>query len=171
MERKHQTGFIILFFMGIVFTVVGLAVVYYLGHDIRFSCLRPENRCVIEKTDVFGKTEVDETFPLNTLTGAEVIEISDSDGDYTYKVMLITSDGHIPLSGCSSSERKAHRLNAEKINDYVNSSEQRLEIVQSGTFPRIFGFVFAGAGVLMLLGSLGGLLKLLVLLFVMASSG
>jgi len=169
MARNKQLGAFGLFLMGVIFTAVGLSVVYFFGNDIELNCNRTVNRCVIEKTNVFGETEVQETIRLSSLAGAEVIEKRDSDGDYTYKVVLITDEGRIPLSGISSSDRSAHSKNAREINNYVNSYDEELEVEQSGTFIRIFGFVFAGIGGLMLLGSLGGLLKLIVLLFVMAS--
>ncbi len=169
MARGKQAGAFGLFFMGLIFTGVGLAVVYFFGHDIELNCKRTVNRCVIEKTNVFGETETVETFMLSSLAGAEVIEKRDSDGDYTYKVMLITDEGRIPLSNVSTSDRSSHRKEAGKINNYVNSYDENLQIEESGTFVKIFGFAFAGIGGLMLLGSLGGLLKLIVLLFVMAS--
>ncbi len=169
MAKGKQGGPVTLFIMGVIFTGVGLAAVYYFGHDIELTCRRAVNKCVIEKTSVFGDKNVEESFRLSSLAGAEVIEKRDSEGDYTYKVMLITDEGRIPLSGYSSSDRSSHNKNARKINNYVNSYTESLEIEQSGTFIRIFGFVFAGIGGLLLLGSLGGLLKLVILLFVMAS--
>lgn len=169
MANNKQLGFFGLFVMGAIFTGVGLAIVYYFGHDIYLTCNRTVNRCVIEKTNVFGKTTTEETFRLNSLAGAEVIEKRDSDGDYTYKVMLITDEGRIPLSNMSSSDRSSHRKNANKINNYVNSYQEDLAIEQSGTIIKVFGFVFAGVGALMLLGSLGGVFKLIILLLVMLS--
>lgn len=169
MAKGKQGGPIVLFLMGLIFAAAGLAVVYYLGHDTELNCRRTVNRCVIEKTNVFGDTEVEETIRLGSLAGAEVIEKRDSDGDYTYKVMLITDEGRIPLSSVSTSDRKSHRENAQKINNYVNSFNETLELVESGKWIRIFGFVFAGIGGLMFLGSLAGLLKFIVLLGVMLS--
>jgi len=167
MVRGNNTGPFGLFIMGIIFIGAGLAIVYFLGKDINFMCSRAADRCIIEETNIFGETELVETLELRKLAGAEVIEKRDSDGDYTYKVMLITNQGRIPLSGMSSSDHRSHRKNAEKINEYVNSYNESLEIEQAGTFGRIFGFVFAGIGGLLLLGSLVPLFKLAVLLFVM----
>ena len=173
MARGKNATPVVLFFMGIIFLASGLAVIYFMGKDINFMCSRSADSCIIEETNVFGKTEVVETLELRKLAGAEVIEKRGSDGDYTYKVVLITNQGRIPISEISSSNHRAHRENAKKINSYVNSYDEKLEIEQSGTFAKIFGFVFAGVGCLLLLGSLGFLLKfvlkLVTLLFVMTA--
>ncbi len=156
-----------LFFTGLIFTCAGLAVVYYLGKDINFSCSRAADRCLIQKTNVFGDIEAFEEIELRKLAGAEVIETRDSDGDYIYKVVLITNRGRVPLSNMSSSECRSYRKTADKINNYVASDEERLDIEHSGSFMKIIGFVFAGLGGLMLLGSFAGLFKPGLLLFAM----
>ena len=169
MAQQKQLGFFGLFIMGVIFAAAGLAIVYYFGKDIKLNCVRTENQCIIEKTNVFGEKTIDETFALNSLQGAEVIEKRDSDGDYTYKVMLKTTEGSIPLSSISTSDRSGQNKDARKINAFINSMDENFELIQSGKFIKIFGFVFAGIGGLMLLGSLGGVLKLIVLGLVLLS--
>ena len=162
-KRNHAAPFV-LFVMGLIFAGAGLAVVYYFGHDIEMNCIRSINQCVIQKTSAFGNEEIEESFKLSSLAGAQVIEKRDSKGDYAYKVLLITDQGRIPMSDFSSNDHNLHKMNAEKINDYMRSLEESLEIKQSGKLIRIFGFVFAGIGGLILLGSLLGLLKFIILL-------
>ncbi|OGI02706.1 MAG: hypothetical protein A2Y25_11185 [Candidatus Melainabacteria bacterium GWF2_37_15] len=162
MAKGTQAGPFVLFVMGLIFAGAGLALVYYFGQDIKLNCARSLNQCVIEKTSAFGDEEIEEFFKLSSLAGAQVIEKKDSEGDYTYEVLLITDQGRVPMSDFSSVDHNLHKMNAEKINNYVRSLEESLEIKQSGKLIRIIGFVFAGIGGLMLLGFLLGLLRFVI---------
>ncbi len=166
MSRKGKSGLIWLFIPGIIFAMAGLAISYYLGEDNAFICSRTTNKCIIEETNMFGETSINKSLNLKKLAGAEVLEKRNSDRVYTYKLMLITNQGRVSLSKISADVRHSHSKNAKKINAYVSSSQNRLEIKKSGKFVRIIGFIVAGFGVIMLLGAIGSLLKLIISLFI-----
>lgn len=170
MARGNKLGAFGLFIIGVAFIGMGLAIVYYLGKDINLTCNRSTDKCIIAETNIFNETEIIEELQLKKIAGAEVIQKRDSDGDYTYKVMLITNQGRIPLSNMSTNDHSSHRKTAVEINNFVNSKMEKLEILQSGNLAKIIGFVFAGIGVLMFLGSLAGIFKLAALLFIMLAS-
>jgi len=90
-RRRKKAGILTLFLLGIIFTGAGAAVVQFMGHDVELTCDRAEDRCVIQKTDFRGETEVVESFPLSELNEARVEESRDSEGDYTYTLPRLRS--------------------------------------------------------------------------------
>lgn len=157
----------LLFIMGIVFISGGLAIAYYFGSDIDFTCKRSLNECVLRETDFLGKEKITNTIKLTGFAGAEIIEERGLEDDHTYKVVLITNQGRIPFSKYSSSNYDSHVEKINKINTYVNSFNEYLDVKQSGNLLKITGFVLAGIGCFMLLDFLATVLKLTLMLFIM----
>ena len=152
-RRKLFLSFGLLLF-GNVFIIAGLLLVYFWGSDVNFACQRSSDICVIEEKDVFNNVEIKETFNLRKFAGAEVIESKDSNGKYLYKLVLIVNRDRILLSDYFSTLYNSHKVDVQIINDYVKSSQEDLEILQSGKVFRITGFVVAGLGCLLLLVTL-----------------
>lgn len=165
--QRKKTGFFSLLFLGLIFTATGGAIVHFFGHDIYLTASREAAQCEITRVGLLGQTEVVESFPLESLLGASVQESRDSDGDTTYKVIIDTDQGTIPLSGYSSSGRKQHQENANRINAFVNGQTPELSVKQSGMLIRVIGIVFAGVGILMLFSFVGVLIKLILALLLL----
>ncbi len=175
--RRRKAGMLTLLIMGLVFTVAGGCVSWFLGGDTFLTCQRSADLCVLEKSNLLGQREVVQSFPLSQLKSAEVTEKRSTrkrgkKGSTTYKVTLNTSDGTIPFSGVSSSDHSQHQQNADAINAYLASKEESLSVVQSGKIVRLIGYAFFGVGLLMLLGASWRIFKaLLTLGFVLGAKG
>ena len=63
------------------------------------------------------------SIPMGELQRAEVEVNEDSDGD-TYRVVLITENGRIPLSEVYSSGERGKRARANQINAFLSNPEQ-----------------------------------------------
>ena len=161
-REKKSSGPIGQLIGGMIFVSAGIAVVYFLGSDYTFSCNRAENRCVIQEENIFRENDIAATLNMSDIRKAEVVESRDSKGKSSYQVMLETDRMRIPISDVRTGSYGACNKNATRINTYLNSSDNDLALTVSGTFLKIFGFVFAAAGGFLLLQSLGGLLKLLL---------
>ena len=57
---------------GLICLTIGPGLIYFFGHDIELNCMRSQNKCFIEKTNILGNNKAAISFPLNTLTGAKV---------------------------------------------------------------------------------------------------
>ena len=169
-RQRKKAGILSMLFLGIIFTASGAAVVHFFGHDIYLEGSRDTGVCEITRVGLLGKSEVVESFPVDRLQGATVLRSKTSDGDSTYKVIIETQDGSIPLTGYASSGRSKHDANADKINAFAKGQSDVLSIKQSGTGIRIVGLLFAGIGLLMLLGFVWMLIKLVLALVLLAVS-
>ncbi|RJQ84727.1 MAG: hypothetical protein C4519_04350 [Desulfobacteraceae bacterium] len=156
---KKKVGPVGQFIGAIVFVVAGLGVIYLLGSDTSLICNRGENRCVIQEKNIFKGTQITTAMNLNDIQGAEVAEGKDSKGNPIYHMMLATNQIRLHFS---SGKYASCNKTASRINQYLQSTENDLKVTDSGTVPRVFGFVFAGAGFFLLLHSLSKLLKLLL---------
>lgn len=165
-NMPQQANGCVLLFMGIIFAVAGFSVIYWGGQEEHFTCYRANNVCIMEKKKIFDdKKEKMFQLPLSSIKNAIVKSHDDNDGGVTYRAYLVTDENKIPLSTSSSSDYSGHSEKVQKINSYLNSQEDKLEIIDKNTIIKVFGGVFFGAGLLMLLGAIGSSLKLILALF------
>jgi len=137
--------------MGLVFVAFAVVGVLFLGSQSTFTCVRSEGACNFEqKTLLNTKTR---PIPLEQLISAEIYTSTDSDGSDTYKVVLNTTNGTIPLTSYSSSGYKSHQRIADQINEFLaNTGTSSLEVRQdSRMLLYILSAVFGGIGLLMVL--------------------
>jgi len=167
MVRWQKLKTLVFLLTGILFTGAAFALIYFGGKDIILSCQRSSNICVIEEKKAFSSPEIIEKFKLRKFAGAEIIESKNSGENYTREVMLIVNQQRISLSDYFFGGYKFHSKNVQLINNYVNSKQENFDLVQSGKLARIFGFIITGIGALLLLGSLGGVLKFIIRFFAM----
>lgn len=164
-NMPQQANGCVLLFMGIIFAVAGFSVIYWGAQEEYFTCYRSNNVCIMEKKKIFDdKKEKKFQLPLSSIKNAVVKSQDDNDG-VTYRAYLVTEENKIPLSSSSSSDYSGHLKKAQKVNSYINSKEEKLEIIDKNTIIKVFGGVFFGVGILMLLGAIGSLFKLILALF------
>ena len=166
-SRKRKGGPFTALVLGVIFTAAGGLIMHFLGKDVHLACDRGTQTCVVEEANMWGDKKVVHTFPLETLKGARVAESRDSEGDTTYRLMLLTTGGEVPFTSYTSSGRSGHQDRADAVNRFVESGEPTLDVVQSGRLIRIAGLFFAGVGVLLLIGFAFTMIKLLFALVMM----
>ena len=131
--------------LGYIFFVVGLALLYFMTAD-RFVCHRSQNICEFQARHIWESSYYTKhTMPLSNITGAHVESHYDSDHKRMYQVVLETTSGERNISNTSSSNSFTHESRAEKINSYLHSQKEELEIKESVLwllFP--FPFIFVG---------------------------
>ena len=164
---RKKGGMFVLLVLGVIFGGIGGAMLYFLGHNIQLDAVRGQPECSIVMVDVLGKSEVVETFPLENLQGAHLEESETSKGGRTYRIAIDTTDGSIPLAEYFSSGRRSYLKKVKAINDFVSQNQPELHVVQSGILIRLFGLVFLGVGLFLLLGFLFKILRFLLALVVL----
>jgi hypothetical protein len=132
--------------MGIIFLLVGCFVYFLFGQTTTLRCIREQGKnptCFLtqsiagvilkERTDIY-------------LIDAQVIENQDSDGDSTYKIILKTESGNVPLTSYSSSgeQKKVNIVN--EIQTYLQNEQMETLSVQQGGDFKILPVVFAVVG-------------------------
>jgi hypothetical protein len=140
---------ILLILLGIIFGGIGIVTMYAFGQTVALSCSRDwqPDPCRIERTWLSIPVK---TTSLHSLLESYLDESSDSDGT-SYRVMLVTQEGNVPLTSSYSSNYSQQLNIVREINAFLGNREQRtLEVESSGTFSLVFGlvFVFVGVGVL-----------------------
>ena len=176
-RRSRKAGTFTLLIMGLIFTVAGGAMSFFLGSDITLTCQRSADSCVLDSTGWSGEKKELQRFPLSQLKGAEVdSKEGTSSGKSkkkttTYQVVLRTKDGTIPFANVWSSDREAHQANADAVNRYLRSTEETLSVTHSGKTIRMIGYLFFGVGLLMFLGGVWGIIKLLLMLGFVVAKG
>ena len=175
--RRRKAGVFSLLIMGLIFTVAGGGVSWFLGSDITLTCQRSTDTCVLESTGWTGEKKEVQRFPLSQVKSAEVeskegTRSGNKKKKPTYQVVLRTDDGTIPFSNVWSSDREDHEERAKAINTYLASKDETLSVVQSGKTIRLIGYLFFGVGLLMFLSGLWGIIKIfLVLGFALSKGG
>lgn len=148
--RSNPVG---LWIMGLVFVGLAVIAVLFIGDQSTLTCARSaggQGDCSLAKKTVLKTTTI--SIPLDQLLEARLATSSDSEGD-TYKVVLHTSNGDIPLTSYSSSAYKSHQRTADQINAFISDASQPSLSVKkdSRMLVYILGAVFAGIGLLTLL--------------------
>lgn len=162
--RARPAGPVAALVGGIIFAGAGLALVYFMGSDYTLVCNRIDDTCVVQLDNVFRGEETVITLNLSDLEKAELRESRDGKGKSVYQVMLITPQLAVPLGDVPSNQFSTSNKLVTEINGYLNApSDGEFRVKQSELFLRMIGFAFAAVGGLVLLGSLGRLLKLLLI--------
>ena len=144
-------------FIGIFFLLIGLAIAYFGTADAKLSCARSSNLCTIEKTNIWIFKNV-KHINLSDLLGAQVesSRFSDGHGGSIMEVVLITKAGIIPVASSNLSDRLEQENDCQKVNQFISSREENLEIVYSGLLIiKLFGLFLAWAGLLLILNKNG----------------
>ena len=160
--KKRPLGVLGALVLGAVTLSVGVLVIYFMAADHTLICDRADNSCVLQKTRLFQEKEVITTLNLSDITGAELQEVKTSKGNSQYQVMLVTQNLRIPFSDGMSTGYGSSSKIADKITNFLHSSEKSFSVTQSGTIIRIFGFIFVAAGAYVILRSMSTVLKRLL---------
>lgn len=153
--------------IGLIFAVAGGSVSWFLGSDTTVTCKRSTDVCIIEETSMIGRKEIVASMPLSRVKSAEVESREGSRKKrgrrkMSYRVVLHTDDGTIPLSNASTGDQEAHKRNAAGINNYLASSAEDFTVVQSGKTVRLVGYLFFAVGCLAFLMGLRGVIGMLL---------
>ena len=150
--RKKNQGILGLLIIGGVFIGIGLALVLFMGKDTYLDCSRSSSLCSIYTKDVFNKIEQVKNFDLATLNEARIVELCSTSKkgckSKTYKTMLVTTKGVFPLTSVSSSDKSSHTEQVNRINSFIQSTQDRLELMDSGNIARMVGYIFVTVGFL-----------------------
>lgn len=133
--------------MGLVFVLVGFAVFFFLGQVASLDCSRIEAGtpdCHLTQS-LLGFTIKEQH--IEKLIDARVVENRDSDGDATYKIILETREGNIPLSTYTSSGKQNMMNIVAEITTFLQKSqEQSLSVHYGGRSSQIMPLVFLLVG-------------------------
>ncbi len=142
---------------GAPFFLAGLAVILFIGNLSALKCDRvaaTQIACKLTSANILRQKIV--PIEAGQLQGAEVQVNEDSDGD-TYRVVLITKSGKIPLTDVySSGIGTKYRENVDKINSFIGNPAQESLLIQQDDrwFAYPFGGIFMLVGGGIILGSL-----------------
>lgn len=167
--KKRPLGALGTLLLGAVTLCVGVLVIYYIAAEHTLICDRADNSCVLQQKRMFREAEVVTTLNLSDITGAELQEVKTSKGNSQYQVMLLTENLRVPFTdGMSTGYGSSSKL-ADKINNFLHSSDKSFSVTQSATIIRVFGFVFVAAGGYVLLSAMSTvLIRLLRLVFILS---
>jgi hypothetical protein len=118
--------------MGILFTLVGIVVYFFLGQKIILACTREttsQPSCMLSRT-FLGYTISEKS--LNGLVGARLIESEDDDGDLIYKIILDTEQQQIPVTTYFSSGYQAKLQFVGEVNAFFNYTDKQTVTVETG---------------------------------------
>ncbi len=131
--------------IGWLFVICGCIVLYFISAD-KFICNRSQNICSFQERHIWQLDYITkDTIALSDIRYAYKESHRNSDGDTMYKVFLKTTTNSIPLSNKSTNMYSYTENKVKKINSYLNSGQENLEITESILwllFP--FLFIFAG---------------------------
>ncbi|MBD2257039.1 tetratricopeptide repeat protein [Pseudanabaena sp. FACHB-2040] len=142
----------LLWLMGGIFTGAGLMVWLALGGETVFECTRTAPaQCELTQSNPLGSRS--RTFSLAGLQQAEVETHRNSDGDHTYRVVLTTDQGVVPLTNAYSSGNGFHQNRAAQINQFIQSpAAASLRIHQDDRWiGLLFLVLFSGTGLALML--------------------
>lgn len=133
---------------GLVFVLLGLGLGYILGQRYALTCTRPEPAyvdCQLDRT-LLGYPVGSRSLPRVSRAYLDVSESSDGD---TYRVVLVTASGEVPLTGYYSSERAPQWEAVRELEAFLASSEDASVTVYSATgrLGFLFAAIFALSGV------------------------
>lgn len=138
--------------LGLLFFLVGLAVMLFLGQMVTLTCVRsqpPPGYCTLRSANMVSARET--IIPITDLRGAS-LDISYGDDGETYRVLLQTSDGSLPMTGYYSSGFKAKQRAVDQVNSFLMYDTMQTLYVKSDDriWIAIFSGIFAGCGALVL---------------------
>lgn len=137
--------------MGLVFILISVIAVAFLGTRTALTCNRSgEAECTLAQKTVLKTSK--RTIPILKLREAYVDTSVDSEGDATYRVVLRTDSGEVPLTSSWSSGYAGKQDVANQINAFLQSGDSSLTVEQDDRLLMyILGAIFAGAGSLLIL--------------------
>lgn len=143
---------------GLPFLTLGLSILCAFNHVITLNCQRAESTqitCVLNVSNFQGQR-----VKTVQLQGAEVKVDIDSQGEEVSQVLLLTTQGKVPLNEHYFMLDEHHQI-AKQINYFVSHPEQRdLSIKQD---DRLLGYVWGGSWTLF--GAVGTFMGLLFIPF------
>jgi len=139
--------------LGLVFFLAGLAVMLFLGNKVTLTCVRslpPPGICTLRSANMVHAQE--KSFAITELSGAS-IDVSHGDDGDTYRVVLQTTGGSVPMTSYYSSGTSAKQQAVDQINAFVRYDTQPTLYVKTDDriWIAIFSGIFAGSGALLLL--------------------
>lgn len=137
--------------IGLLFFLPGLFFVFFMGIDTNLSCSRSLSYCTIDKVNILGIRKNVAQISLSNLKYA-TLDVTTSrsvgrrSGGTGYGTVLYTKNGKIKLTGFPTYDESAYIKNADKINQYIKSNDEKLDVTDSTIVIRIFGLLFTFAG-------------------------
>ncbi len=143
LQLRPRGGWILLL-IGALMLVTTPVWLVFLGQSTHLECERTsaeQSTCRLTRT-ILNITTNDR--PLEGLTGAQVSQSTDSDGDTMYRVVLETAAGDVALTSSRSSNRSPHDARADEINRFLaDANMPSLTLTVSGTIGWIVSGVLA----------------------------
>ncbi|MCS6812096.1 MAG: hypothetical protein NZ772_00750 [Cyanobacteria bacterium] len=137
--------------LNVPFLLSGLTAILILGEVAILTCTRLEPSqvaCKLTNGRLLGKQVTQ--IPAGKLQRADVSVAKDDDDGDTYRVVLVTETGTIPLTWAYSSGQRGKRQKAEQINAFLANPEQTTLTVRQDDrwFAYLVGGIFTliGAG-------------------------
>lgn len=132
---------------GLAFILLGLGLGYLLGQRYALTCTRPEPAyvdCQLERT-LLGYPVGSRSLPRVSRAYLDVSESSDGD---TYRVVLVTAGGEVPLTGYYSSQWAPQWQAVRELEAFLAGSETSTTTVYTGTgrLGLLFATVFVATG-------------------------
>jgi hypothetical protein len=147
-------GGILIAILGVLFVLMSGGMFYGFGQTTDLVCKREPSgsmECRLARS-LLGFSLSDR--PLEALQGAYVAESRDNDGDITYRVMLETGGGTVPMTSYTSSGYGKKAAAADQINQFVDGRSPNLTIRQGGIIGMIASGVFLVVSLLMIVGGI-----------------
>jgi len=139
--------------LGLLFFIAGLAVMLFLGNKVTLECDRTspaEANCTLSTATMIRTRE--RVIPVASMTGA-VVDVNHGDDGDTYRVVLQTTSGSVPLTSIYSSGARAKQQAADQINSFLRYETQPTLFIKADDriWIAIFSGIFAGSGALLLI--------------------
>lgn len=106
-------------FVAVFFTIMGLLLVYFAGQKTTLTCNRSDGTLYCQlNASILNRYMVRQT----TLPGLSSAFVEEScDDDCTYRVILVTDKGNIPLTESLDSDRVRKEQSASTINSFLSN--------------------------------------------------
>lgn len=143
--------------IGISFVSAGLIVFYFFGQTISLDCTREDTRyprCFVTLSLLNIKLKEQR---IDALIESRIIESRDSDDDITYKIILETNQGNVPLTSYYSSGYESKARFVEDLNALLDvNTEQSFSLTYDSPGPLIMPIIFTVLGLqLVIFGFMG----------------
>jgi hypothetical protein len=145
------------FLMGLFFIGGGIFIIIMFSKLTILECLRSEpstnqGQCQLISQGIIG-SKTTKTIAIKSLQGAKIEESRDSDGDSTYRVVLLTQEGNIPFTKDYSSGKFGKEKNMNEVRNFLsNKNQTSLKLKQDDRWWFIVGVAFGIIGISLVLG-------------------
>jgi hypothetical protein len=136
---------------GSIFVAVGFVPSLFIGkQELRCDRTPSPGQCELRQDTVWRTST--QTFNLSDVQRADLQSSRDSDGNYTYRAVLVLPQEVIPLTSYYSSGLSNHQASVRQINTFLSSSEQDSLVLRNDDrwFGWLFIFAFSGPGLLII---------------------